>query len=72
MTIREWYQSDGEMVIGCLLQSANTQGANRIQENAQTKYRIAGNFGEVFNLANWRFYGKSPNLKSAIFYSDEI
>ena len=26
-------------------------------------YRIAGNFGEVFNLANWRFYGKSPNLK---------
>ena len=21
---------------------------------------IAGNFGEVFNLANWRFHGKSP------------
>ena len=35
-------------------------------------YRIVGNFGEVFNLANWRFYGKLPNLKSAIFYSDEI
>ena len=35
-------------------------------------YRIAGNFGEVFNLANWRFYGRSPNLKSAIFYSDGI
>ena len=34
-------------------------------------YRIVGNFGEVFNLANWRFYGRSPNLKSAIFYSDE-
>ena len=25
--------------------------------------RIAGNFGEVFNLANWQIYGKSPNLK---------
>ena len=37
-----------------------------------TTYRIAGNFGEVFNLANLRFYGKSPNLKSAIFYSDVI
>ena len=30
-------------------------------------YRIVGNFGEVFNLANWQFYWKSPNLKSAIF-----
>ena len=38
----------------------------------RTDYRIAGNFGEVFNLANWRFYRKSPNLKSAIFYSDVI
>ena len=28
-------------------------------------YRIAVNFGEVFNLANWRFYRKSPNLKPA-------
>ena len=28
-------------------------------------YRIAGNFGEVFNLANWRFCGKSPNLNVA-------
>ena len=28
-------------------------------------YRIAGNFGEVFNLANWRVCGKSPNLKPA-------
>ena len=35
-------------------------------------YRIAGNFGEVFNLANWRFHGRSPNLKSAIFYSDDM
>ena len=35
-------------------------------------YRIAGNFGKVFNLANWRFYRKSQNLKSAIFYSDVI
>ena len=35
-------------------------------------YRIAVNFGEVFNLANWRFYGRLPNLKSAIFYSDKI
>ena len=26
-------------------------------------YRIAGNFGKVFNLANWRFYERSPNLK---------
>ena len=26
-------------------------------------YCIAGNFGEIFNLANWRFCGKSPNLK---------
>ena len=40
--------------------------------NVDTEYRIVGNFGEVFNLANWRFYGKSPNLKSAIFYSDVI
>ena len=24
------------------------------------------------NLANWQFYGKSPNLKSVIFYFDEI
>ena len=28
-------------------------------------YCIAGNFGKVFNLANWRFCGKSPNLKPA-------
>ena len=28
-------------------------------------YHIAGNFGEVFNLANWQFCGKSPNLKPA-------
>ena len=28
-------------------------------------YRTAGNFGEVFNLANWRVCGKSPNLKLA-------
>ena len=35
-------------------------------------HNIAGNFGEVFNLANWQFYGKSPNLKSTIFYSDVI
>ena len=36
------------------------------------RYRIAANFGEVFNLVNWKFYGKSPTLESAIFYSDEI
>ena len=35
-------------------------------------YHIAGNFGEVFNLVNWLFYGESPNIKSAILYSDEI
>ena len=35
-------------------------------------YRIAGNSGKVFNLANWQFYRKSPNLKSAIFYSDDM
>ena len=28
-------------------------------------YRIAGKFDEVFNLANWRICGKSPNLKPA-------
>ena len=28
---------------------------------------LAGNFGEVFNLANWRFSGKSPNLNLAKF-----
>ena len=28
-------------------------------------YCIAGNYGEVFNLANWQFYEKLPNLKSA-------
>ena len=41
-----------------------------LQKN-HTIYRIEGNVGEVFNLANWQFYGKSPNLKNAIiFYSD--
>ena len=35
-------------------------------------YCTAGNFGKVFNLANWWFYGRSPNLKSTKFYSDEI
>ena len=25
-------------------------------------YRIAGNIGECFNLANWRFWKKPPNL----------
>ena len=33
---------------------------------------IVGNFGEVFNLANWRFCGKSPNLKSANIISCTI
>ncbi len=27
----------------------------------ETEYRIVGNFGEVFNLVNWRFCRKSPN-----------
>ena len=35
-------------------------------------YRIAGKFGEIFNFTIWRFYRKSPNLKSAIFYSDDM
>ena len=35
-------------------------------------YSIAGNIGEVFNLANWQFYRKLPNLKSTIFHSDII
>ena len=35
-------------------------------------YRIAGNFGKVFNLANWRFCGKSPNLKPANIISHTI
>ena len=26
-------------------------------------YHIAENFGEIFNLANWRFSAKLPNLK---------
>ena len=34
-------------------------------------YRIAGNFGEVFNLANWQFYGISPNLKIRHILSDD-
>ena len=33
---------------------------------------IAGNFGEVFNLANRRFCGKSPNLKLANIISYTI
>ena len=32
------------------------------------KYRIAGNFGVVFNLANWRFCRNSPNLKPATIF----
>ena len=36
------------------------------------KYRIVGNFGEVLNLANWRFCGKSPNLKSTNIISYTI
>ena len=32
---------------------------------------IAGNLGEVFNWANLQFY-KSANLKSALFYSDDM
>ena len=35
-------------------------------------YRIAGNFGMVFNLVNWRFCGKSPNLKPANIISYTI
>ena len=35
-------------------------------------YCIAGNIGKVFNLVNWGFYRRSPNFKSAIFYSDKI
>ena len=36
------------------------------------EYCIAGNFGEVFNLVNWRFCGKSPNFKSANIISCTI
>ena len=43
-----------------------------IGEGRTLIHRIVGNFGEVFNLANWQFYGELPNLKSAIFYSDVI
>ena len=35
-------------------------------------YCIARNFGEVFNLANWRFCGQSPNLKPANIISYTI
>ena len=31
-----------------------------------------GNFGEVFNWANWQFCGKSPNLKSTNIISYTI
>ena len=33
-----------------------------------TTYRIAGNFGEVFNVVNWRFCGKSPKLNPPILF----
>ena len=36
-----------------------------VHTHVQKIYRIAGNFGEVFNLANWRVCGKLPNLKLA-------
>ena len=44
------------------------------QVDIQTKVHIsiAGNFGEIFNLANWRFCRKSPNLKSANIISCTI
>ena len=29
----------------------------------EIRYHIAANFGEVFNLANWQFCRKSPDLK---------
>ena len=38
----------------------------------KVRNRIVGNFGEAFNLANWRFYGKSPNFKSVILNSEVI
>ena len=44
----------------------------RGQPNTYLVYRIAGNFGKVFNLANWQFCGKSPNLKPANIISYTI
>ena len=35
-------------------------------------YRIARNFSEVFNLANWQFCRKSPSLKPANIISHTI
>ena len=33
-----------------------------IEHYSWSMYRIAGKFGEVFKLANWRVCGKSPNI----------
>ena len=33
--------------------------------NTDGYYQITGSFGKVFNLVNWQFCGKLPNLKSA-------
>ena len=35
-------------------------------EGTYNIYRIAGHFSEVFNLATWRIFQRSPNLKSLI------
>ena len=48
------------MVVALLMAAVRAMGGHRKNKENHT-YRIAGNFGEVFNLANWRFYGKSPN-----------
>ena len=47
------------------LSAATTKVQVYIESQVFTAYRTAGNFGEVFNLANWRILEKSPNLKSA-------
>ena len=37
------------------------------QDHNRSIYCIAGNFGKVFNLVNWGFYRKSPNLNPPYF-----
>ena len=37
-----------------------------------TVYRIAGNFGEVFNLAIWRILKKIAKLKFAKYLNNRI
>ena len=50
-------------LLGTGYQDTNSQYSCINIVNSILTYHIAGNFGEVFNLANWQVCGKSPNLK---------